>query len=147
MTTIAYRSGVLAADTAMSRGGTHMGGIGKIIRRDDGAMAAIVGVAALQGPFFHWFITGEGGDNPTVPNDGDVAATGLIFRPGGLVEVYECGGHYAFTPDPYMAIGSGRDAALGAMFAGADPETAVRAAIAHDHGTGGEVVVLRRDQP
>lgn len=145
MTTIAYRSGVLAADTSISRGGSHMGAIQKIVRRDDGAMAGIVGVAALQGPFFAWFLAGEEGERPTVPNDGDICATGMIFRPGGVVEIYEYGGHYAFTPDPYVAFGSGRDAALGAMFAGADPETAIRAAIVHDHGTGGEITVLRRD--
>lgn len=146
MTTIAYRNGVLAADSACGRGGTHMGAVSKIIRRDDGAMAAIVGTAALQGPFFKWFVAGEDGERPTVPDpDNNNVATALVFRPDGSCEVYECGGWYTLDPTPYYAVGSGRDVALGAMFAGADPEVAVRAAIVHDSGTGGDVTVLRHD--
>lgn len=145
MTTIAYRDGVLAADSAMCRGGTHMCGIAKIVRREDGAMAAVVGVASLAGPFFRWFLDGEKGDRPTVPDDGDICSTGFIVRPGGVIEMYEHEGWYDIQPEPYFAVGSGRDVALGAMVAGADAEVAVRAAIAHDQGTGGDITVLRRE--
>ena len=56
----------------------------------------------------------------------------LLQQPGWIVE-----------RGPYFAMGSGRDFALGAMAAGASAEEAVRAAIAHDVYSGGEVVTLR----
>lgn len=143
MTTIAYRDGILAADTALSRGGTHMVAVTKIVRRADGDMAAVAGIASLIGPFFEWFLGGEDGDPPTVPDEDNSCPTGMIFRAAGHVEVYEAGGWYRMNPNPYMAIGSGRDVALGAMHAGARPQEAVEAAIVHDHGTGGDVTVLR----
>jgi hypothetical protein len=43
----------------------------------------------------------------------------------------------------YTAIGSGAALALGAMFAGADTETAVRAAIKHDTKTRAPVITMR----
>lgn len=143
MTTIAYRDGVLAADTAMSRGATLIRGIEKTARRPrDGALAAIVGAGYYAGPFFAWFHAGCEGDPPRVDQDPDGCVTGIVVEPNGVATIYEMGGWYELRA-PYWAIGSGRDQALGAMFAGADAETAVRAAIEHDHGTHGDVRVLR----
>lgn len=144
MTTLALKDGVFAADTAMSRGGTTLLNVTKITQRDDGCMAGVCGSGSYIGPFMAWFLGGEEGECPRAKDDNDSGcSTGIIVRLDGTVEVHETGGWYLVEPAPYFALGSGRDAALGAMFAGADAETAVRAAITHDHGTGGEVTVLR----
>lgn len=143
MTTIAYRDGVLAADSLTTRGGTIDGHVRKIDRRDDGLLIAATGSLAYNSMFRAWALAGMAGDPPKSPNEDAGGGTGVLFWPDGRVEFYEAEGRFSLDA-PYHAIGCGFQIALGAMFAGADAETAVRAAVAHDTCTGGEVIVLRR---
>lgn len=142
MTTIAYRNGVLAADTGMTVGNTVVGNTVKIVRRDDGCMAGAAGFAGYAGSFLRWFMAGQIGDPPEAKSEDNVLDRGVIFRPDGAMLVFEPEGMFEMTA-PYYAFGCGRCEALGAMFAGADAEAAVRAAIAHDAHTSGDVTVLR----
>lgn len=144
MTTIAYRNGVLAADSAMCSGGTLMGSIDKIARRNDGALAGAAGDAAFNAAFRAWFLAWGGGAQPEVKEGEGWMDRGVIFRPDGAIEVFEPRGKFVCVAK-YFAFGSGKETALGAMFAGADAETAVRAAIEHDPHTAGAVLVLRHD--
>ena len=145
MTTIAYRDGVLAADTAMARGGTlYPGSITKIVRASNGCLAGAAGTAGYNGAFLRWALAGMEGDPPTAKQDDRDCDTGIIFRPDGSVVLYEPTGWFETHPGVY-AIGSGREFALGAMRAGADAEQAVMAAAAHDPYTGVPVTVLRHD--
>lgn len=144
VTTIAYRDGVLAADTAMCQGGVMIGTIVKIVRRDDGDMAAAAGDAAYNAAFNAWFMAGENGSPPEAKSEDIFLDRGMIFRKSGQIEVFEPRGKFACQA-PYIAVGSGRESALGAMFAGADAETAIKAAIQLDPHTGGEITVLRHD--
>lgn len=146
MTTIAYRDGVLAADTAMHRGTTRVDGITKIVRASDGLLAGAAGTAGYNGSFLAWAVDGRlrAEPPPVAKEDNDNYDTGLIFHPDGLVELFEPSGRFEARP-AYFAIGSGRDAALGAMFSGADAVTAVKAAIAHDAWTSGGITVLRHE--
>lgn len=141
MTTIAYRKGVLAADTRMIQGSAIIGNVTKIVRRDDGALAGGAGDLAWVQAFHRWFMAGEEGD-PPILEDG---SKGLIVRRRKPVEMFEPGGTVEWKP-PYLAIGSGKEFALGAMFAGASAIEAIKAAMAFDPGTGGEVMVLTHDQ-
>lgn len=143
MTIIAYKCGIMAADSATIYGGTLLGAAKKIARNAKGDLAGASGDAVYSHAFLEWFVGGEKKNRPNAvdrekPGDSN---RGLIIRKGGAIEVYEFDQVYHLTA-PYFAIGSGSCEALGAMFAGADPVTAVRAAIAHDSACGGEVVVL-----
>lgn len=142
MTTIAYRNGVLAADTAAHIGNSFYATVKKICRRSDGDMAAASGEASYNAEFCKWFMGGEAGDPPKAGESERYLDRGAIFRQSGEIEIFEPGGRFVITA-PYAAFGCGMDFALGAMFAGADAETAVRAAIQHDPYTAGNVVVLR----
>lgn len=147
MTTIAYRDGVIAADTGMSYGNSRHGECSKIARNHRGDLAGAAGAAGFVAPFLRWFSTGEGDgpDKPVPKSDNSGSDISFIVRAGGSIEVQDSGGSYTVTA-PYYAIGSGSPEALGAMFAGADPEMAVRAAMQHDSHTWGDVVILKRDE-
>lgn len=143
MTTIAYKGGRMAGDTAMSRGATIQAGIIKVHRREiDGALIGFCGAAAWGRSVTAWFMGGEKGERPEGESTPDNCDTALIARPDGTLEVHETASHYELRGVAYYAMGSGRDQALGALFAGADVETAIRASIAHDAYTGGEVTVV-----
>jgi len=144
VTTIAYRDGVLASDTIMSIGGCLLGETVKIWRSKNGDLAGVCGTAAYLHAFRDWFLKGQKGAPPEAKVDDDCMDRGVIFRKDGRIEVYEEGGMFEVTA-PYYAAGSGRAEACGALFAGADAEMAVRAAIEHDPHTGGKVIVLRHD--
>lgn len=147
MTTIAYRSGELAADSKSSCNDTFVGSVRKIERRQDGALAGVVGTAAYAYGFLKWFMAGEAdGEMPDLPRDrdGDPTCEAFIVRPDG--EVWKLQGDGWFpTAGQYFAWGSGRDIAIGALYLGASPASAVAAAVKHDAGTGGDIVVLRRE--
>ena len=140
MTTIAYRSGIIAADT-QSIGGNAITAtnLTKIVRRSkDGALCGASGYLAFVQAFHRWFLGNERGRVPGF-HDGDRA---FIVRKGKPIEMFESVGSFDYEPE-YIAIGSGMEFALGAMHAGASAADAVAAAIAHDPGTGGKVIVLR----
>ncbi len=144
MTTIAYRDGVLAADTRATSGDVIVGSSALKIAKRGRVMAAASGTSAYARRFMDWFRSGMKGDPPPSidPNDHDTFCWGLLVtgddrrvllqQPGWIVE-----------RGPYFAMGSGRDFALGAMAHGASAEEAVRAAIAHDVYSGGDITVLR----
>lgn len=144
MTTIAYCDGKLAADAQSTSCGVITGGVMKIGRRQDGTLCGATGDAAFNYLFVQWVIGGEQGEAPKIPTDGDGDATagGFIIRPDGQVWFHEIGGAFPMTGE-YFAWGSGREFAMGAMFAGATAYGAVEAAVAHCTGTGGEITVLK----
>lgn len=144
MTTIAYRDGAIAADTSTCAGGSMVGRVVKIARNATGDLAGAAGDAWYCRAFLAWFEGGEKGSVPEGKSEHDGFDRGCIFRRDGSIEVYEPRGMFTMTA-PYYALGSGKAEALGAMFAGADAEIAVRAAVEHDPHTGGDVVVLRAD--
>lgn len=141
MTTIAYRNGVLAADTLACVGNLRDGYSLKIAKRGP-FLAAEAGSAPLGEGFLDWFRTGMRGDPPSM-KAGDQSATGAIFTPDEVVLLWQDAGWTRHKVDAW-SMGSGGDIALGAMEAGATPEEAVRIAARRDLYTGGETTVLRR---
>ncbi|MHC2552365.1 hypothetical protein [Bradyrhizobium elkanii] len=139
MTTIAYRHGVLAADTQSIGGGaiTAQNLVKIVKRKKDGALCGASGYLAFVQAFHRWFLAGERGRFPTF-HDGDRAFVAIKGKP---IEMFESVGSFEYDPE-YVAIGSGMEFALGAMHAGANAVDAVKAAIHHDPGSGGEVMVL-----
>jgi ATP-dependent HslUV protease subunit HslV len=138
MTTIAYRDGVIAADTLMTCDGSIMAGRVKIARADDGRLIGASGASGFGDAFRKWALT-EQGEPPKLPEH----SAGFIIDRDGSIRIFDAdeGGAFEIRP-PYFAMGSGQNYAIGAMHAGAGAEAAVRAAIAHDPLTNGDVLVL-----
>lgn len=141
MTTIAYRDGMLAADTALSYG-SMLRGATKIVRAPDGVLAGAAGNATYCTAFLDWACGERSPKNaPKAKMSNGSMDRGVLFHPSGLVEIFEQDGIIRCRP-PYYAFGSGKAEALGAMFVGATAEQAVRAAIEHDPDTGGDVITV-----
>lgn len=142
MTTIAYRDGVIAADTCMALGSVVIPGRVKIARALDGRLIGAAGASGFGDTFRTWALT-EKGETPKVAND----SVGFIVDLDGSIRIWDSDeGHGPFTVrPPYYAVGTGAECAMGAMHYGAGAEDAVRAAIAHDKSTNGDVFVLRRN--
>ncbi|SDK41836.1 hypothetical protein [Bradyrhizobium ottawaense] len=142
MTTVAYRHGIMAADTRMIQGTAIIGSMVKIVRRDDGALAGAAGDAGWAQAFHRWFLDGEDGEFPMLEEN----SKGVIIRRRRKpIEMFEQGGTIVFKP-PFFAMGSGKEFALGAMAQGASAEAAVEVAMRFDPGSGGNITVLRNDE-
>lgn len=148
MTTIAYRDGVLAADTRCVRRGTI--GVARKLFCGAGWIAGACGEASDIHHFMRWYQAGADLDNlPTFLMYGDEetpSVEALIVTRGGVERWTH---HFQPTPvlDPYCAVGSGEQFATAAMYMGATAEEAVRVAMALDPGTGGTIEVLTFDPP
>lgn len=146
MTVIAYRDGVMAADTGGWRGNAVMPWFRKIARGPDGTLYGGAGSAARLCEFISWvddFCLGEM-PLPRAEGDGRSDMSILIARPDGSLEILSHEGREVLVDAPYAAIGSSAEVCLGAMYAGADPETAVAAALVHGCGAAGQIRVVRR---
>lgn len=143
MTTIAYRDGILAADTGITSGNIIApGSVVKIVVMPDGRLAGASGDASFVSMWLRWAASGAPEPSPEIKErDGNTIGWGLIVERDGSVTEYDSAGSFNMVA-PYYALGSGEQIALGAMWAGASAEDAVRAAIAIDKGTSGDVVVL-----
>ena len=144
MTTIAFRDGVMAADTSVMAGYSQFdSGVPKIAKMADGRLAGAAGSAGFSGAWIRWCLTGALDDDRPVPQKDDTGTDrGIIVNLDRSISVFESEGWFVIRPR-YYAMGSGKDHAFGTMFAGADAETAVRAAIEHDASSRYGVTVLR----
>lgn len=149
MTTIAYRDGVLAADSK-AYGGRYCASPGekvKLHRITDGRCAGwIVGISTNNvggdAMILDWI--NRGAPLPTTSDTKPDQFIVLAVDPGGSLHL--ANDNYAFSgpikADRY-AVGSGADFALGAMAMGATAEQAIEVASSLDPHTGGTVTALR----
>jgi len=142
VTTIAYRDGIIAADTGATFGGTQLARVTKIANNPAGNVTGGSGDARWCGEFLDWFASGENG-SPPVQIDKDMTSVAMVARMRSHeIRMFESTngktGSFVIRA-PYYAIGSGRGEALGAMWAGKSAAEAVAAAIALDEGTFGEI--------
>ena len=135
MTVIAFREGVLAADSLITGGGTRLGYASKI-RKIGPVLAAASGSWPQALSFLDWFSGGMDGDPPEV----DEKAEGLLIYDGRLVTWSDKGWDHIVAP--FYAIGCGAAEARGAMAAGASAVEAVKAACLVDVHCGGHVDTL-----
>lgn len=138
MTTIAYRRGVLAADSQITSGDLRAGRARKIGRHLD-VLAAWAGKVHDGQPFLRWVEGGMEGEPPEMEH-----ATGALFFPKEEVVLFHSGGSESRYVDTF-GMGTGGEIAQGAMLAGATPFEAVKAAIKLDIYSGGPVRTLTRD--
>lgn len=142
MTTIAYRDGIMAADTATwDCNGVYFTRATKIIRLNNGR---ILGGAGSRSMLIRVACWADGnGDKPSPDDDvsvdrfmGIVAENDKFFYiDSSLVEMRQYGS--------FIAIGSGRELALGAMAMGASAEDAVTVAIQFDCKSRGPVDIMK----
>lgn len=136
MTTIAFRDGIVVADSRANRGGwLNTGDVVKLYRVKDG-VCAIEGAAGATTALRSWLERAEG-EKPKMTGDASV----IHIRNDGVITVHEAGGE-EIQPGPFMAWGSGAPIALGAMYAGATAKQAVEIAAKVDPYTGGRIVVM-----
>lgn len=140
MTTIAFRSGILAADSRVTTdseaGGTRIFICQKLYKKTvkinggdaEEVILATAGESAPGELFVEWFGTGK---DVTEMRDtfvlGEADFEVLVLRQSGLYEVDKyC--HLSKVLNPFYAVGSGAKAAMGAMHMGADARKAVEIA-------------------
>lgn len=138
MTTIAYRDGVVAADTLITANGMRAGEMAKIMRRGR-LLVGFAGASRNFEAFRNWLSAGMPGSFKS--EGGNV----FILAPGFPPIVWGDGDTPWRETAETWALGSGEAAAMGAMQVGASAERAVQAAIALDVNCGGKITVLRRN--
>ncbi|WP_336802468.1 hypothetical protein [Kaistia sp. MMO-174] len=136
MTTIAYRDGVLAADSLISSGNARAGQAQKIATCGS-TMGGTSGSIEACHRFVQWIEAGAEGDCPEL-GDSD----GILVRGSQTFYVGSKGVLVPFEAE-FAAVGSGEKFALGAMAMGATAERAVEVARELDVHTGGQIVTLR----
>lgn len=147
MTTIAYRDGIMAADSLCSGNNTRWGELEKITR-GDGCIAGACGSATTAATFRHWveniLVSTE---DPFGCDVADTEADGLLVTSDGVIWCWG-GKPRMFRPDaPFTAIGSGAKIAIGAMAMGASAAKAVEIAAQFDVYTGGRITTLSLESP
>jgi hypothetical protein len=138
MTTIAYRDGVLAADSLATSNGLR-DDYGSKIWKIGRVLVGACGDRAICLKFREWVANGLEGDSPF---QGKEDGNGIVVAPGGNVV---CWGNHGPWPvsTPFYSLGSGYQIAIGALEMGATASEAVEIAARHDTSTGGRVAELR----
>jgi hypothetical protein len=154
VTTIAYRSGIIAADSRVTVSTENGGGRKHLCtklyrksitegRRTFDVIIGTAGEAFSALVFVDWYGTGK--PMPDVLRDLGGDFTCLILRPDGLYEADVYCRPDKITEDFY-AVGSGSKEALAAMHCGKSAAEAVRIAALIDPYTGGRTVSMSLDQ-
>jgi hypothetical protein len=149
VTTIAYRSGIIAADSRETwetdGGGASVNNCEKLFRKRVGKRDVVIGTAggSYSGMVFvDWF--GSGKDIPTILSDLDleedfivmVLDRGKVYTANHLCRLVE-------DVNPFIAIGSGRKAALAAMHCGRGAREAVAVACRVDPYTAPPITTMQ----
>jgi len=136
MTTVAYRDGVLAADSRVTVGGMVVTDKAtKVHRLRDGSLFGWAGGVEDAERLKRALVKGQ-----DAPPNLDVIA--LRAHPDGSVSCFE-GNIWIKQTDPYHAIGSGAPYAIGAMDAGADAVSAATIGSKRDTSSGGKIKKVR----
>jgi hypothetical protein len=140
MTTIIYRDGVMAGDTALFDRGTYCGEVQKIYRSSDGALLGVCGCLGTVAELRDWFLGGAVGDPPEMK---DQESEGLLVRADGVAEWIGPGRKRIAMTGEYFAAGSGFCVAMGALAAGSSAERAAEIACDLDSRSRRPIHVLR----
>lgn len=139
MTTVAFRDGVLAADS-QATDDTVKFGIRKVVRLRKGDVAGGCGPLPALALALQWLAAGRVNDPPPIDDNE------ILFTDGGELYIAS-GGWPGILVKGFVAVGSGAQGAMVAMHLGLTAEDAV-AAVSHvDPGTGGPIDVLPVERP
>lgn len=138
MTTIAFKAGVLAADTLLVSASHHRCGYAeKIKRAPTGELLALTGFAPTAYGLMDWWLAGHEGQQPNFDEGGSL----IVFDKDGA-DIFCSGGRQREANAPFFAYGSGAQFALAAMDLGAGAKAAVGVAAKFCIYTGGDITVL-----
>lgn len=138
MTTVAYRDGVLAADSQfMVNGWKQPHAAKKLFRMADGTVCGVTGDYAVSVEYVRWL---DGDKTSPPPNLGDAGRV-IHMAHDGTLTIYEMTGSFVVECE-FTAFGSGSPAAQAAMYMGADAVRAVEIASLLDDATGGAVASM-----
>ncbi len=141
MTVIAYRDGVLAADSGVYTSGSALfaGTRTKVVKCPDGALCGATGISGDCADFTAWCAAGRFGSFAKL----DDGFLGVLIQPDGEVRFYNDRAQWYGVEAPFVAIGIGDAVATGAMHMGATAIQAVEAAITWSVWCGGPVQSVR----
>ena len=139
MTTVAFRDGLLAADSYATDSSSTVQVV-KCARLPNGDVAGAAGDLFKVAQALAWLVSGSNDDPP------DITDAEVLFTEGGVLYLAD-GGWPGVRVKGHAAIGSGAQGALVAMRLGHSAEEAVRAVIGVDPKTGGEIDVLPVEPP
>lgn len=139
MTVIAYRDGVMAADSAVCHQGFNMSyGTSDKLIGINGWIAGAAGKLADCQQFFRWLRGSK-----IAPDWNQFQ--GMVLRPDGRLFEFDA------SPSPIIinyahgaAIGSGANTAIAAMMAGASAAEAVQITCDLDHECGGPIIIIKQ---
>lgn len=139
MTTIAYKDGILAADSAVTYSGTYQGSTRKIFASKQGGLVAACGDLTALAVVKRWVEEKHcKGDIPETSAE----YSALWVKPNG--EVYVVEHREAVKIDaPFIANGSGADIATGAMAFGATADQAVHIAACFDTSSAAPIQIAK----
>lgn len=143
MTIIAFKNGVMCADSEMQAGGVRYRLMIPKIARGPGGLAGATGSSSDCVAFLQWFAGGElPEDRPEFVETGDGAMKALVARPDGTLWEVGAKSFPLQVPEPY-AIGGGYAWAFceGVMAAGKSCEKAVKLTIKNFSTLGGKAQV------
>ncbi len=136
MTTIAYRDGILAADTMVQGSQMNCGAVTKIAQHENTfTMGGACGSAEACQLFRQWILDGAVPPCPTLGDDAD----GLLIDGAGNTFFVGPKGVMVPFKAKFVAIGSGEKFAMAAMHMGARAIEAVEVAIALDLHSAGPI--------
>lgn len=140
MTIIAYKDGVLAADTQLEANRVRSLGAKKIIKTKDGWLAGGNGQYSCINAFLTW-ADGERDTDELTGFDWE-NFQGVMISPEGKIYCYDDEFPYEHH-GVFYASGIGSEIATGAFAMGATAKEAVKAAIDYHTGCGGKIVSLK----
>lgn len=140
MTTIVYRDGTMAGDTATFDRHCYCGTVEKVFRNPEGMLLGFAGCLGDLAGVRAWFMAGAENDPPEFKDD---STEGLLIQPDGAAEWLGKGQKRYAIAGPFHAAGSGFEVAMGALHAGASAERACEIACDVDDSTRRPISVLR----
>lgn len=150
VTVIAYRDGVMAADSLLTSNGMYQGEAVKV-RDINGCLVGISGTWGVACELFSWF-EDECADRikrppATIHVDDDKYPVNMLIvnKRNGAVFYIDGLGFPQSVTSKFFAIGSGANVAMGAMEMGADAVKAVKVACKYDSYCGGRIRVVKLD--
>lgn len=139
MTTIAYRNGIIAADTLCRDDEFQQKYFRRKFRVMGDAVIAESGEDRWIDVFHSWWAAGRLQPAPRIPK-GQIGM--IVVYPDLRCEMWADAQYGLPITEEYCATGSGGSVALGAMFWGHSAADGVRAAMQHDNDTGGKVETI-----
>lgn len=152
MTTIAYRAGIMAADSGAWLSNVAYRTANKLAVGPDGSLHGVTGGQGECETYLQWVRGGMAGEAPKPEPAGDAGDNrssflALVISPAGDLSVWTAHGHELHGRPEFFALGAGSEMAIGALAAGATAEEAVAIVAEHSEYARTPVRTISRSVP